>query len=421
MLFSSFAAFFCTFGASAAPASLSPGDLAVEERVAAGGAPGDFMTVRYLKLSGGQRAIGRKLAEIARERHGFAPQASDDRPRTRAIRRYFEKNDPLQLERMGGAAEFFGVRLDEDRVSLDSLAFGFARPGCTVVYYPPSWTATGTGIFCRNYDFTTGTLMGQIPGPGEVPCTSTPYVLELHPDRGFATLALVAYDLFGVIDGMNSEGLTVALLADDEQMAAGRTYPANGPQPGFGVLQIQRHLLETCADVEEARAALLDAKLYYDVIPCHYVIADRHGRSFVWENSASLAQGFCIDGHGEPQVSTNYMQHLHPDPADLPEERDPQGSFNRCRTVLERAAQRKGEIDESYARETSGCVAFELPVPGAPRAPNRTLWRALYIPEERRLAVDFYLGESSAKGKPAIRRSEILSFELEPAAELSRR
>ena len=39
----------------------------------------------------------------------------------------------------------------------------------------------------------------------------------MHPDRGYASLAVYSYDLLsGVLDGINSEGLTVALLADDE-------------------------------------------------------------------------------------------------------------------------------------------------------------------------------------------------------------
>ena len=41
---------------------------------------------------------------------------------------------------------------------------------------------------------------------------SRPYVVELYPDSGYATLAVVCFDLMGVVDGINSEGLTIALL-----------------------------------------------------------------------------------------------------------------------------------------------------------------------------------------------------------------
>ena len=393
----------------------APAELAVEERVIAGGEDGDFMTVRHLKLSGSQRAIGRKLAELASERHGFLPPDAADPARTRAIRRYFEKNSPLQLERMRGAAESFGIALDEDEFELGSLDFGMTKPACTVVYYPPAVMETGKGVLSRNFDFTTGTFQGSLPRANEIPVCSVPYVLELHPDQGYATLALVSYDLLGVVDGMNSEGLCAALLADDELTSLGRAAPADGPQPGFGVLQILRHVLETCADAEEAKAALLDAKLTYSAIPCHYVFADRHGRSFVWENSASLAQGHIFDGGGEVQVSTNYMQHLHPDPAKLPDETEPYGNFRRARTVLERARELgpDGKLSVADVRDASACVAAVGPAPGAPRAAGRTLWHALYFPEERRVEVDFYLGESSSGGALAIRRSPVVAFTLE--------
>src|SRR5262245_52592783 len=141
MILSWFAVVLLAPGASGGE-SCSTGELSFEERVVAGGAPGDFMIVRYLRLAGSQRAIGRQLAEIARQRHGFVPPPSEDALRTRAIRRYFEKNSPLQLERMRGAAELYQIRLEDDRASLDGLPFGLGRPGCSVVYYPPSWTAS---------------------------------------------------------------------------------------------------------------------------------------------------------------------------------------------------------------------------------------------------------------------------------------
>src|SRR5919201_142095 len=63
------------------------------DRVIAGGKD-DFLEVRHLVLAGSNEAIGRALAEIARERHRVGPAASQNPLRVRVQRRYIEKNYP---------------------------------------------------------------------------------------------------------------------------------------------------------------------------------------------------------------------------------------------------------------------------------------------------------------------------------------
>ena len=48
--------------------------------------------------------------------------------------------------------------------------------------------------------------------PDELPMDSSPYLFEIYPNEGYASMYLSVYGLLG-IDGNNSEGLTVALLA----------------------------------------------------------------------------------------------------------------------------------------------------------------------------------------------------------------
>ena len=380
-----------------------------EERVVAGG-PDDSVTVRHLVLAGSQRAIGARLTALAQERYAWAPRQGIDPRRTAAQRRYFERNAPLFLERMRGVADAAGVALEDDALNLSGLGFGYGKPGCTVFYVPPSHTSSGRSVVSRNFDFTTGTMTGRIPGEDEVSICGEPYVLETHPDDGYASISVCSYDLLGgVVDGMNEEGLVIALLADDELTSRFEVRAARGPQAGFGVLQIGRHVLETCATVEEAQAALLEAKLYYTSIPCHYLVADRHGRSFVWENSVSMTEGFVFEGNDAPQVTTNFLYQLHDDLDDLPEDEHPSGSFARYRAVMERLGTAR-ELDRDAVVAAARCVAAEFDPPPAPWAPGRTLWHALYHPEERRVEVDFYLGED--RGDEGVRRSPYLSFEL---------
>jgi hypothetical protein len=66
------------------------------------------------------------------------------------------------------------------------------------------------------------------------------------------------------------------------------------------------------------------------------------------------------------------------------------------------------ELDE--VRAASHCAAATARAPQGPWAPGRTLWHALYFPEERRMQVDFYLGEDEAG---AMSRSGYLDFALE--------
>src|SRR4051812_14570794 len=104
-------ALFLTAGIAALAPCLVPGTH--HERVIAGG-PKDFLEARHLVLRGTNEEIGRALANIARERYGAKPETSTDRLRTRAQRRYFEKNYPILHDRMRGVAAAFGKRVDDD-------------------------------------------------------------------------------------------------------------------------------------------------------------------------------------------------------------------------------------------------------------------------------------------------------------------
>jgi hypothetical protein len=382
------------------------------------------MQVRHLVLRGSNFEIGRKLAEIAATRHGVAVEPSPDRWRTRAKRNYLTRYYPGQVERMRGVAAHFGADLRDDASMFFNLYYGFGKPGCSVVYYPPHTTEDGQGVLSRNFDFTTGTFEGRIPAPGEAAVCAQPYVLELYPNQGYASLSVCAFDLLGgVVDGINSEGLSIALLADD--LAPDAPRPAPGPQAGFDVLEIGRYILENCATVEQARSILLEARLYYSAIPCHYLIADRNGKSLVWENDVSMHFGHVFEGDGRPQIATNALLHRQSqrsaphDGADPPCER-----YDRVRA---RIAAHAGKFSREAILANSACIAAQAPPPPAPAAGHRTLWHALYYPQRRALEVSFYLGDGAAAagagaaGSPAqagddaapkVRRSDYLRFEL---------
>jgi hypothetical protein len=395
----------------------TPRKAIAQDRVVAGG-PRDFLEVRHLVLRGSNQEIGQALATLAQERYRLGPTASTDRFRTRVQRRYIERNYPFLLERMRGVAAAFDRSLTDDAWNFGGLWYpGGLLAGCSVVHFPPGVTATGTGIVSRDYDFSTGTLHGTRPRRGELAATARPYVIEMYPDRGHASLAICAYDLLsGVLDGINSEGLTVALLADDELLAKFPMEPAGEDGVGLGVVQTLRFLLDTCATVEEAKEALLLTKQYYELVPVHYLIADRHGKSFVWEYSQSHNREYIVENPGKPLVTTNFSLHRYLEGKGPPSAKGARKVCPRYCALAERIAGRSGKLTVPLIKDMHRAVDATRPSPkGAARPPLRTLWHALYFPEQRQVQVSFYLGDEAdpdRPGKTRIRRSDYLEFKL---------
>ena len=226
-------------------------------------------------------------------------------------RRYIEKNYPILFERMRGVAGVFGKKLEDDRWNVSGLGYVNLKAGCSVMYFPPETTATKTGIVSRDYDFSTGTVMGQKPPPGKPGDTARPYIVEMHPDRGTSPSPSIVRLVKWCSRWDHSEGLTVTLMADDELMAKYGFEPAMDTGVGLGVLQMLRLLLDTCAMVDEAKETLLMTKQVYEFIPCHYLIADRHGKAFVWEYSEAHNEGDHHREPGKPLVATNFSLHRY--------------------------------------------------------------------------------------------------------------
>lgn len=383
----------------------------VSESVVAGG-PKDYLEVRHLVLRGTNAEIGKALGEIAKERLKVPLGQGVEPLRTRAQRKYFERNYPAHFERMQGVAAAYGQRVEDDTINFSALSYPRMQFGCSVVHLPPSSTTDGKSVVSRNYDFSLGTLRGTKPGPGEEAATTKPFLVEMHPDRGYASLAIHAYDLLGgTIDGINSEGLTVAILADDELMSQYRMEGTFEPAAGLGVLQTARYLLDMCANVEEAKEALLQVKHYYEFIPCHYLIADRHGKAFVWEFSHAHNKEYIVENPGKPLFTTNFSLHRYMENGKPPSAEKVRKVCSRYCLLAEKLA--AGEkITTETLQQAHKQVDATQPIP-THRAGGRTIWHALYYPEERKVRISFYLrDEKDGDGKMVIRRSDYREFTL---------
>jgi penicillin V acylase-like amidase (Ntn superfamily) len=389
-------------------AAIAADQVRYKETVVAGG-PDAFMEVRHVVIGGTNFEIGRKLAELAKAA-GFSPRPSQDTLTPRVQRQYIQQNYPVLYERMRGMADGLGVDIGDDRYDLSNIFFvPSARPGCSVVFYPAADTDAGHDMLSRNYDFTTGNLTGRRTAPGELAAMARPYIIELHPDQGYASLAICAFDLLGgVLDGINSQGLAVAILADDETIHAQGLEATQGI--GMHELASMRYLLDNCRDVPEAKAALLSLKHFYFFIPCHYIVGDSSGRSFVFEFYPQRNRVAIVDGEG-PQCITNHPVSKYASLDDLP-----QGdSYDRYR-ALRQAATSRPVMSTQEIIAANASVAATPDFPGnAQYAPGRTIWYSLYDLDQRTMKVKFYLGEKLDPADPGtalLEYSDYLEFRL---------
>lgn len=392
-----------------------------------------FVTVRHLTIHGTNFQIGQRLGQLALERYGKTPdQFRADPLFARARHAFLQRNYPIQWERVRGVASALGLDPNDGRYDLTGITYHMdipmPAPGCSAVYYPPSTTTSGGGYLSRNYDFPIGSIadLMHVPLPPAVkdklpPVMSEPYIMAWYPeDAGYASLAIHAFDLIsGTLDGMNSAGLVVSILADEEaQRALGpniEMHPGMQQVVGLHELQVMRFLLDTCATAEEARTALLTIKQYYRFTPNHYIVADRSGHSFIYENSTGRNVQHVIEGKGQPQVITNHQHYKHcaGGQASVGALTFENNSFWRYQTLQDRIAEHQGLFTAADVKANNACVNLHDAVVAA-GVQARTVWHCLYDQKAGTVEFSFYLGEDvRADGTFAERRSDYLKFEID--------
>jgi predicted choloylglycine hydrolase len=365
------------------------------EKVVAGGVD-KFMEVRHVFIKGSNYEIGRRIGEIA-AKCGKQPLSRGGALLNRIQREYVAHHYPILYERMRGIAAAFGLEIEDDRYDFSSIMmFPMRPPGCSGVFYPGSCTENGHGVLSRNYDFTTGTMQGQRPKGDQVPVMSRPYIFELYPEKGYSSIALCAFDMVGgVLDGINEKGLVVAIFGDDDTAMRHGLHPSNSV--GLHELMSMRYLLDTCSNVAEAKEALLLSKHIYAFVPCHYLIADRSGESFVFEFSPYRQSTFIVDGEG-PQCVTNHLVYKYSKIEEFPDS-VMIDTFDRYRILHQAVTERKtftiDEITAINAEVSNTGMAFDHP----DYAPGRTLWHSLYDTSDLSLRVKFYLGDKPGSGE----------------------
>lgn len=203
---------------------------------------------------------------------------------------YLRDNYPIHYERMKGFASEYNSTLNNHNFDFSIFGRPIGETACSAVYYPPSQTRENLAILSRNLDFV-------ISNDKNTPFRDI-YFMELHPDEGYSSFSILTMEVFGQgLEGINSQGLTVVHLADGE---TAEKYPNGGrgePGVGFNEFLIIQYILDTCANIQEAKEALLKSKHYYHSIPVHLIISDSSGKSFIWEFDEFRNKEYIIDGN----------------------------------------------------------------------------------------------------------------------------
>jgi hypothetical protein len=191
---------------------------------------------------------------------------------------------------------------------------------------------------------------------------------------------------------------------------------------GVQDMAVMRLLLDTCATAEEAKDSLLTIKQHYRFVPCHYIVADRAGHSFIYVNSTDRNVQHVIDGNGQPQVLTNFQLYKHPTPETMPGGKLTleNEAFWRYRTLADRITNGRSGFTAEEMKAANACVNFLKVIETASAddplhgVPTRMVWHSLYDQQAGTVEVSFYLGEEThADGTRTEYRSDYLKFTLE--------
>lgn len=367
------------------------------------GSKDDFMIARHYKIKGTNREIGKSIAQIAKKMD-MKPLSNTDTLKIKLKYSYLKQNYPIHFQRMLGVAEVYGIDINDYSKDLSIIEYIPHKINCSVVFYPGDNTENNHDLLSRNFDFSLGNIKLQKCRDKELPICSRPVVFEIYPDSGYASLYITAFDLLGgAIDGINSQGLSVAVLTEGLVYDGYKLEASN--EVGLYELLIMRYLLDNCKNVKEAKEALLFLKQYYLSMPLHYIIADSQGESFVFEFSRQRNQSFLIDGNSIQCVTTHLLSNGSS---------SNKGSVKNLNRLYSMTSTKDkfsvDEIKEINAKISPTMTYHPFYVP------SRTLWYALYDLDARSVSVKFYLGEErdpQHSDKINIRYSQYFTFKLD--------
>ena len=374
-----------------------------------------YATIWEWALRGTNRDIGREIASHARAFLGCAPLPCPDASQLQAQHSFLKKRFRPFYDRMVGVADSLGLPVDEPTHDLATIWFDLQSAGCTAAYVPPELMENHHAHVVRNMD-----LGVDLTGEVEHPSSSRILALTMTPDEGYASASVVVFDLMGAMDGINEKGLVVVCNSHGDHRLSGEFAPSPAylyepvrhPGPGLNELQVVRYLLDMCADVAEAREALLSLRTYYRFTPCLYLVVDPTGRVASFEKSPAGDRIMFIERECEPQVMTNFAPSRFETDDELPEGDGLEQGFIYTRyRIVKDALQKAAVLTPDRLAEIAREASFDV-LTGAKGEndlhPQRTIYTTRYDIDARAMSVSCYLGETPTGTK----HSEPVSFML---------
>jgi predicted choloylglycine hydrolase len=223
------------------------------------------------------------------------------------------------------------------------------------------------------------------------------YVVELYPDKGFSSLVNLSFELYGLsLDGINSEGLTVTHLYADS-VNSDLYQLTRGYGVGINEMLVVQLLLDKCKTVDEAKDVLLSNKHFYLLLPTHLLIADRFGKSFVWEYSPQHNCEYIIDGGDQPQVITNFLLHEFKSSDEFPESKEKACPFSRYKSIEDDMACDSIFSIEKIKEINSRVFISDDMFHKKPDPKERTIYHSLYDTNKRSMEISFYRKDEGKK------------------------
>ncbi len=381
-----------------------------------------FPLVRYIRISGTQREIGRRLAQLARERYDVKLIQNPSADYGRARYEYIKKNYPGLMERARGVMDAYNLREDDPSVDATVLCYSAMDFGCSVIFLPPYFSESGHAMSIRNMDDASGSLsemIGRPRRPGEGDLFSEIYIFAIHPSDGYASLFISTLDLLGdAVDGVNEHGLSLYGLVD-RGVPMNMVRPSGSRDIGLNEFQAARMVLETCRNCDEAKMALLTNKIFFMIKGLHFLVGDSTGNSFVWEVNQEDGQDYIQDGGGRPHILTNNPIWMMPPPERWPQKfEDLYDPLNRYRILTEAiSANGNNKFSEQWMIKAAESVFPKKPSTalGGPQVLLRPLWNVIYDITARSMKVRFWLkdGGSNRDNDPVLIMSDWFNFKLD--------
>ncbi|MCP3965771.1 MAG: linear amide C-N hydrolase [Lentisphaerae bacterium] len=381
----------------------------------------DYLQVRHIVLRGSGYETGKALGEIARNDYDVKLGKYVKPVFGKGRKLYMQQKYPIMYERMKGIAKAFGHDINNDDFDFSSLPYDAAPFSCSAIFVPPAQSLNGNPILGRTCDFyfcSLAKLTGTKPVPRQCDLFQRSFVLEIYPDKGYASMSFGTLDLLNpIIGGINEKGLVVCSLADDS--LPGEMTPLGGGRLcGLTPLQVVRYILDNCATVEEAKLAYINNVRTTIFDSTHLLVAEPSGKSSVFETAdVDLLPRFTDNG-GNVQLLTNFALWKYPEVKDFPEinPKEEYNPFLRYIKLFNYIREHKGKYTEEDLRNAMASVyarTIDANEGAARPLPCRTLWRVIYDMKELTAKLVFYRHDiKDADGKISLKFSKEITFKL---------